>query len=315
MSGGGSSSGAVSYPAYVQLVHGLLLDDGGIDIPDNSVIDAINTAWNNSPFTASSAFNPDAELVIAFNAVTALNTLVDGLSYTGDYITAYNAALALIPEESSSIDLTEINDDIIAYDALLTDQLETQVLPVFRAGMLNIGAVNNSAFVIGEALLRAFKLRDVSKYGTELHTKLVTQQKEIEANHRIQRGNLVRIATTTMISALLKRSDLEREVTALTLEAKRIHIIAKKEQLAEEADFTEKDALWNLQLFQFAANLLASPSGGVGSTSRTPSKAASALAGALGGAAAGAAVGTALGGAGYGTAIGAAVGLGAALLQ
>jgi len=122
----------------------------------------------------------------------------------------------------------------------------------------------------------------------------------------------VRIAVTTMLTEFLKRHDLEVEVAKMTIESRRINAVAKKEQIAEQADFDEKEGLWQVELFGFAQNLLAGPSGGTSQNQKRPSKAVSALAGALSGAAAGAMVAGPY--APVGAAVGAVVGAGIALL-
>lgn len=312
MSGsGGGSSGAVSYPAYMQLIHGLWLDGGQTDTPDNSLTETINAAYGNSPHLGRVAYDPTGELATAYAAVSEFSTRVGVLNPSNDYTVAFNTANALIDADSITIDEGRVTADIAAFDAILTDQLEDISLPQFRVGMLNIGAVNTSAFVVGESLLRAYKARDVAKYGTELRVQLAAKQDEINSRFMLQRTENVRVATTQILTSLLKRVDLSREVAALTIEAKRIHIVAKKEQLGEQADWDEEEAKWDLELFSYAQNLLAGPSGGVGVNQKRPSKAVSAIGGALSGAATGAAVS---GGNPYVAAAGAVVGAGLALL-
>lgn len=158
--------------------------------------------------------------------------------------------------------------------------------------------------------MRGFLARDVAKYGTELKVRLQIQQREIVANHKIQRGNLVRIGVTQMMTNLLKRAELEYNISTMFVEHHRIEIVSNKERIAEQADFDEKAALWDVELFQYAQNLLSGPSGGVHQNQKRPNKAVSALAGAVSGAAMGASVGG-----WYGAAIGAVAGAGLAMMQ
>jgi len=323
---GGGSSGAVSYPAYMQTIHGLWLNDAGVDVPANSLVDAINEAYAANPFVGVVTFNPDTLMAEAAAAVTSLNTLVDAMNYTGDFNTAYSNARTQIVEEASTLDSLTVDNarvtaDIVAFDAILADRLENEALPQFRAGMLNIGAVHSSAFVIGEAIIRAYKQRDLAKYGSELRVRLqekqdelnarfMLQRREIEANHKIRRGELVHGAVVSMLQMFMKRHDLEGDVARLTIESRRIHAVAKKEQIAEQADFDEKEGLWRVELFGHAGNLLAGPGGGTTVAQKRPNKATSAIGGALSGAAAGAML---TGGNPYGIAAGAVIGAGLAL--
>ena len=330
-SSGGGASGAVSWPAYLESVHTLLLDDAGADTPTASIVAAFNVAYGASPFIGTVAYDPDIELATTYSRITAAISFIDLLEANGDYERAYSTAAGTIVEDDSFLDAVvldegEIAADITATGLILEDELNDRTIPNFRSGFLNIGAVNSSSFVIGEALIRAYKGRDLAKYVTELRVAKSTRQddinarhrlqyREIQARHKINRREQIRNGTTQIISSFLKEGEFLLSIAGTTIEAKRLHIIAKKEEIAEQADFDEKNALWDLSLFQSVANLLAGPSGGTVNNERRPSKATSALAGAASGAATGAAIGSAFGGPGYGTAIGAVVGLGIGLSQ
>ncbi len=105
----------------------------------------------------------------------------------------------------------------------------------------------------------------------------------------------------------------------LAVEANRINIVTKSEQLATNRKIAQKDALWPLQIYQSGGNVMASISGaavGGKKGEEGPSGTQKAIGGGLSGAAAGAAIGAKIGSGypGWGTAIGAVVGAGAALL-
>ena len=79
------------------------------------------------------------------------------------------------------------------------------------------------------------------------------------------------------------------------------------EYVGRKVDLDVKEAMWDMQVYAFGANMLAGPTG----PSILPegnSAAASVLGGAFGGAATGAMAGSFLGGPGLGTAIGAGLG-------
>jgi len=79
-------------------------------------------------------------------------------------------------------------------------------------------------------------------------------------------------------------------------EAKRIRIVALKEEADKNLEIDEKDALWDLEAFQHGANLLAGIGGGTTQANKTPSLASSAIGGAMSGAAAGGMLGSSMGG-------------------
>lgn len=311
-SGGGGSSGTVNFPEYMKVVHGKWLDNNGNDVPTNSLVDAINTAYSANPFTGVNVFDPDLTLVDMFRVNELYGTMVDNLDHLQDYSTAYSHAQNLIAEDAAPpSDDSIVAGEIAAYAALLDDQLEDKTLPAFYAGMHSINAVQTSAFVVGEAILRAHNNLVIGQHGSEARMKFELQAREIQANHKIQRGNLIRLATAQMITQLLKKVDSKYQAAAHSAEVGRMKIVAKKEQVEGQMDFDEKEGLWQVELFGHAQNLLSGISGGATQTQKRTNKAVSALGGALSGAAAGAATGAAIGTAGapgIGTAVGAIAG-------
>ena len=105
---------------------------------------------------------------------------------------------------------------------------------------------------------------------------------------------------------------IEKDFLHYYIEGIRIANIRKAEIVAANLDIREEAYLWDIKIFQAAANVLASHTGGTGVVPSRPSRAASVIGGALSGAATGAVIGSAI--PGVGTAIGAGVGalLGAA---
>ncbi len=358
--GGGSSSGAVSYSAYLETWHSTWL---------NNVATAMTTAQSGtSPYNAVTAFDPTVALAAADTAVAAFNTIVDAFSVTqiSDYntvvdafdvtaITTFDAAVdaldhdgdwaAAIETAADEIDAhllddTYINADIDDYDDVLDDVLNVKVLPAFKAGMLNINAVMTSSFVMGEATIWAFKVRDTAQYGSQLRTKLnmlrmetagkaadtmiksllqrVSFEKDVAT--LILKEDSFRVAAEKDVAEMSLREDMfrvesEGKVASLTIEANRIRIVAESEESNENLRIDVKDTLFDLEIFQYGSNVLASIAGGVASNVDTPSTIQSAIGGALSGAAAGAALGSAVPGLGIGAGagVGAILGIGASL--
>jgi hypothetical protein len=103
------------------------------------------------------------------------------------------------------------------------------------------------------------------------------------------------------------------EDTRLAIEARRMAIIAYREEAEENLRIDVKDAMWSVDIFQGAANVMASVAGGTVTTPEdSPGKTQSALAGGLSGAAMGASV---TGGNPVGAAVGAVAGIGMALMS
>lgn len=170
-------------------------------------------------------------------------------------------------------------DALDAYIASLdtTDQIAAE-LTAFDIGMRNVNAVHSSSFVIGRTVIASGMIKE----------KL--EARKLAAQLRLERDN---------------------KNAALVIETNRLVLIAYKEESDRNLDIDQFEALWAFEIYQKAANVLASIAGGTTSTgNKGPSTTQSAIGGAMAGAAAGAYIGAQMGtSAGpYGVAIGAGVG-------
>ena len=293
-SSGGGSSGKVSHSAYLEACHNDWLDHTGVDTIEKSITEVMDSAIGNSPWTGKFAYNPDAAIASYEAGVTAFAALLAGLSDITDWNAFYaNAALTI-----DGVGDANIAADVAAYADVLDDDIAARVLPRFRRGMQDINAVVSSAFPIGEAIIEAFQARDVAKYAATLRSAL--------GDKRLQ-------AVDQMMNMMARRIGWEESYVRLLVESKRIKIVAKKEQTDQDATIDEADAKWDLEVFQYGGNLMASIGGGTAIPNMAKKNVgASVLGGAVTGAAAGAYVGSVV--PGIGTAVGAVVGgvLGAA---
>jgi hypothetical protein len=287
-----ATAGKVDFPAHMKTIHQEFLDQTGTDSIDSSMIDAMNAALGGSPYGSMTAHDPATELTAMDTAVAGLNTLVDALDYEQDWEDAVDAAVA--KADGAVFDDTYITNDITAFGDNLDDQIENIVLPRFHGGMRDVNAVMSSAFVLGESIIEGMRDRDVAKYGTDLRVKW-----------NFQRNDFVLKGTESMLRDMVSRIEMEKGVTHYTMEANRLRIVSEKEKKDTENSIDISDGRWDIETFQYGANLLASIGGGVvvprGNDS--PSKSQSAIGGALAGAAMGASVGG-----GWGAAIGGVLG-------
>jgi hypothetical protein len=370
-----------------------------------------------TPITVADAVAP-ADVVLADETVVDINVadITVGVIIVPD---------AVVPNMVDAADVPEITDaDIIVDTAALADQIDDEIaakiLPRYRRGMQDIGAVVSSAFPIGEAIIEGFRDRDVAKHASGLRVQaafknadirrdnerihfdvrqanlskdvqiaLANMTKDIQVDSavmnkevQVELGNMnkdvmiadkvmgkntsmaginltksVQIAqmnlskamdivklnkskdievsriNTTMaadykrmhlegtgqiLRLMLQRIAWEDDYARMFVEGKRIKIVAKKEQTDQNATIDEKDGLWDLEVFQFGANLMAGIAGGTsGNKLKTPSVAQSVIGGAMSGAATGAMIGGQAGnavGPGYGALIGAVLGAAAGWL-
>ena len=283
--GGGGGSGAVSYPAYMQDCHADWLNQTGADTITQSLTDTMNTAFGASPWVAAAAYNPDADLVNLLAAPNELQTLVTLLS-TG---TGLDTLIADV------LDVTRIQDSIDAFEADLDARLLAEILPRFEAGMRDINAVTSSAFAIGRALIEENQDRQVAKYAADLRMKGFSDD---------------------AIKIIQMKLEYQKTVSQMLAEAYRIKIVAKKEEMDLNIKIDENDALWDLEVFQYGANLIAGIGGGTATPkTKQASQTQSMIGGAMAGASAGYMIGagTAVGGP-WGAAIGGVLGAASALL-
>lgn len=348
---GGGASGTVSWPTYIQTIHGAWLDGGGTDHPITSLVDAMNAAIGNSPFTGAVAFDPDIYIGGMQTALDALNGIIAAMNHTTDFQAGVVTARAAFPKGTTTLDTAvldtttldvevlndaDISQDMSALDAILNDQLEIDLVK-FKAGMLNIGAINSSAYALGEAHLRGMKNRSVASHGSGLRVELNKQVREgnirhklsfkqIEAGHKqkfqditalykrsfkdidfklyTMNEEIIRMAVGIILNQLTQNSQAYHNFSHLLTETYRVASVLKKEETEEQMAIDEADGKWDMEAFRYAGNLLAAPSGGVAQGADKKSRAVSAIGGVLSGAATGAAIGTAIE-PGIGTAIGA----------
>ena len=247
------------------------------------------------------------------------------------------------------IDPAYIVADVDAHADQIDDEITTKVLPRFRRGMQDIDAVVSSSFTLGEAIIEGFRDRDIAKHSSALRLAAATKNADIELevaranlskdlevaksnmtkDVEVGKANLTKNTTMNeldlrswleyqrlylssvdvVMKAMFQRLSAEENNAKLMVEAMRIKIVAKKEETQVNLGIAEKNALWDIELFAYAGNLLAAPAGGtfVPDKASGPSTAQSVLGGALSGAAAGSlvpGVGTVAGGV-----LGAAMGL------
>ena len=286
-SGGGGSSGAVSHAAYLETIHKDWLNDSGADTIEKSITEVMDSALGSSPWIGKSAYDPDADIASYAAAIASYAVILAGISETVDWDALYTQA------ETTLSDAAVIADTTL-FGTQMDDELVTKVLPRFRRGMQDINAVSSSAFVLGEAVIEAFKDRDVAKYGTSL--RLHYQDQRLTA-------------TEQMLRLMIQKVSWEEGYAKLLVESMRIKIVAKKEQTEQDGTIDEADAKWDLEVFQHGSNVLASIGGGtVVPNMPGKNKAASAIGGAMMGAVAGAYVGGPVG-AGVGGVLGFAAGM------
>jgi len=288
--GGGGASGKIDFPDYIKTAHNDWVDNTGTDTMTSSMVDLMNSAVGNSPFTSEIAYDPDTELAGMLGEIADFDSALALLS----------SGTGLDTLMTNVLSTTRIDNDVTAFETLLDNRVTSTTLPRFQAGMRNINAVVSSAFVIGQALIEEGVDAEVAKYQSGLRMKAFSDDS---------------------IRVIGLKLDYQKALSQMYAEAYRVKIVAKKEEKDKNIEIDEADGKWDLEVYQYGANLLAAPGGGTAVNSvKGKSAVSSAIGGGLTGAAAGALTGmavTAAGGPismGMGAVIGGALGIGGSLL-
>ena len=228
------------------------------------------------------------------------------------------------------------------------DTIETveNELSQFDASMRDINAVHSSAFLVGRQIIASGLLEFKGRVRSELAARKDEKarslvQLEMEKENQLLSTRLARtqmtqekaklIAALTADKAKYKANLLTEghkvifptvanavgDNKKLQIEAWRMSLVALKEQSEEQLRIDNKEALWSIEVFQGAANVMASIAGGtVTSTEDSYGKMQSAIGGGLSGAAAGAMIGAQTGAVTgpMGATIGGLIGIGSAYI-
>lgn len=232
------------------------------------------------------------ELGTGKDLTSLLNANIDNSPYLGK--SAYNPSGDISTMNTSNNNAKiAVHGYIDAYEDYVnsldtTDRIETE-LAGYDAAMRDINAVGSSAFIIGRQIIAS---------------------------------SLIEIKLAAKSEIVKLRVNAEDKINMNTIEISKLAIIAYKEQIDKDLAIDHQDAIWDFEIFQKSAAIVASIAGGtVGKGIEGPSQMQSAIGAGLAGAAAGAMIGTAIGGpvgaaagAKWGAGIGGAVGVGSSFL-
>lgn len=278
---GGSSSGTIEYPAHMQTPHADWIDNTGADTMVNSIVDLMNAAQAGvSPYAGFTTADPDTVFGIGAQVLTPFQALEDL-----DDLNLQNIFDAMVVVVNDNAEIVAI---VNAETAILANRLVTDVLPRFQGGMRDIGAVQVTSFVLGQANIEAEGTRKIAEFDARL--RLESRMKSFDI--ALQWTQLT-IEWNRNIAGMLS------EIVVRYLEAR-----YKGDQM--EAEMDAKDALFDLETYQYGNNVMAAISGATAGKQTQTSGIASALGGVASGAAAGAQIGSLV--PGVGTAAGAGIG-------
>lgn len=287
--GGGGAGGAVSYPTYMQdMQHQWLdnwLDDAGNrpftdgEFPDvATAMKNATSAIGGNPYTDAVAYSPDTDLGNAQNALDDFNVdLASG--WTSFLTSAMDGIDATIPSPVDFDGMLNVASDRVRRD-------RNQELSRLNARVLAIGAAQSSTYV-------AALTQHESNTRDLIYDFAATQEQTVLQSRLVLLGQL----GSYRLDGMRARAAQQAQVSKLTISDKADEWITN--QKAEIAEAT-----WDLHLFQYGNNVLASITG---AATRADDQPASDLQAGASGALTGAATGLTIGGP-WGAVIGAVVG-------
>lgn len=235
MGKGGGTSGTVAYPAHMTSVHTDWLNKG-VDLITASVTDVMNTATAGvSPYAAFVTVDPAVVFGVAFQVLNAFQAVED--------IDALNLDTIFTNAVAAMNDNVEITAMVAAQNAMLTNRLTTEILPIYQSGMRDMGAVHTSSFTLGEANIQAEITRNIADYDAKLRleSRRNAVQLAIEWTKVVVQWNIS--CWSSALETAIRYSEARMKVDQLDME------------------FAGKDRLFALETFQYGSNVMASIAG------------------------------------------------------
>ena len=159
--GDSTTNNHIRYAKYVEKKHKEFL---------NEIVARRDAAMDNSPFDETGTLSVD-----------------DGFFGVGYTLASFPSLYDMYGKFMAGLDVEVIYDQIYgdlmegpvthnlvsAESAFLSDELESDTLPRYKAGMMDLNAVMSSTFVIGKALLEDTRQKAVAKYSAGLQYALL----------------------------------------------------------------------------------------------------------------------------------------------
>lgn len=267
----------IKYAPYLQSAHQDALNDNGSDTLNISLFDAMNAAFNDSPYGGTTVLVPEHAFFGLGYGISDFPSIYDmfgkfmaGLDVHKLWEQTYNGIITSAPLQTV----------ISSHAQRLDDDLEQSVYPRFEAGMRNIGAINSTAFAVGRAIIEDTRIRELNSFI----------------------GKLELGAFETSIKMWSSHLDWNRSVVAIYEEIAQMYYGVTQVANEYNAAMAAKHTTFNLDLFEYARAMLGALGGTAAATgpgaSARPSPIAKGIAGGMSGAMMGASVGSAYAGVG-----------------
>lgn len=162
-----------------------------------------------------------------------------------------------IADISDTKDITGITDgaifdDVAAFADQLDDEINAKILPRFRRGMQDINAVVSSAFPIGEAIIEAFRNRDVAKHDSTLRVTAALKNADIGVENErlhleVKRTNIGKDIEVGRAN-LANRISVESKNAEIALANERLHLESGQINLNKDLEVSKSNLLKDLDV-------------------------------------------------------------------
>ena len=183
---------------------------------------------------------------------------------------------------------SEVNAAVTAHADLLQDEIDTNVMPRFLAGMRDINAIHSSSFIVGKSIIQQAHVKSVNDFAAKIRLRVAELNTQVWSKHL----------------------EWNHSVVQTYAEMQRLYIAAKLDTTREKSEMAAKDVMWDINLFEHTRAILGALGGG--HPIKDPNE-VSDVGRALGGALSGAAMGAQLGFGAPGAAVGGLLGLAGSL--
>jgi hypothetical protein len=186
MSGGkGSSTQTIRYAPYLESAHGAYLNHSGSDSPVFSFTDVFNDAVETSPYEGFIPF--DIRESFFGHTRDNLGLTLENFPPLWDMFGKFMAGLDVHDLWGQGYEDVvrgpEIEAAVTAHSASMQNDIDTNIMPKFLAGMRDINAVQSTAFIIGKAMIQDSHVREVNKVSAEIRLRALDNSVQIWSKH------------------------------------------------------------------------------------------------------------------------------------
>jgi hypothetical protein len=244
--GGGGGTYIVRYAPYLEDAHYDVLNHYGTDQVTYSVIGVANQLFNNSPYAKYVPFDINPGF-LGSNSISSYGNL---FSFFVEQISNVDAYILWTNIYNTTIFGPNIQAAVSTQANMLDDDLNSNILPSFLAGMRDINAVMSSAFINGKAIIFNGRVKSINKFASDLQIRAMELSTQIWTKVLDWKK-----ATVDTYSNMLQ-----------------LYYTTQLEQDKANIGYAVQNSLWNINLFAYIKDILSAMSGAA-STSKpnTPS--------------------------------------------